>query len=427
MGIDLTTLQPFEICSIKPPTENFSLTFRLTRNCYWNKCAFCPVYKFGARFSRRELEEVQADIEKARVLYDLLKERNIIGKVSYENAYERLQQLLLEIWTKNPSSRPIPQANTHEQDLDPRLEWFLSWFKEKPDIKDSLEHLLTWSFSGGDTCFLGDADSLILKPHFLNPVLAAAKKSFPTLKRFTIYGRTRSAARSRKLDELTAYHQAGLHRVHFGLESGSDKVLKLINKGETREDHIVGGLKTKESGLSVSFYVMPGLGGQELTEENAIQTADVINQVSPDFVRLRSLQIFPQTPLEQAQKDGQFIEADESQIVAEIRNLLDSINISTRFYSDSAINLVSVDGKLPEDKPAMLQKLDDYLRKTKREQLEYSLNARLGAFMGQYGGLTEDIYSLLTPFIKDQSLDTGAMSDSVLADSIRLIKSKLMP
>lgn len=57
--INLSTVEPFEICPIRPPTENDSLTFRLTRNCGWNRCLFCPVYKCGARFSRRSMEEVK--------------------------------------------------------------------------------------------------------------------------------------------------------------------------------------------------------------------------------------------------------------------------------------------------------------------------------------------------------------------------------
>ena len=65
-------IQPFEICSIRPPTENYSLTFRLTRNCYWNKCAFCPVYKLGAAFSKRKLSDVFKDIDTAKELDNML-------------------------------------------------------------------------------------------------------------------------------------------------------------------------------------------------------------------------------------------------------------------------------------------------------------------------------------------------------------------
>ncbi len=427
MNTDPTKMQPFEICSIRPPTENYSLTFRLTRNCYWNRCAFCPVYKFGARFSRRSMEEVMNDIAHARMLYDLMSERNILEHTAHDEAYQKVQHLADEIISLNPTLKLEHQEGNPRQDLDPKLEWFLSWFKDKPGIKDSLENLLIWHMSGGETCFLGDADSLILKPDFLGSVIKVAKESFPTLQRYTVYGRTRSAARSRKLSELQAYRNAGLHRVHFGLESGSDAVLKLVKKGETRTDHIEGGLKTRDAGLSVSFYLMPGLGGVDLSGEHALQTADVINRVSPDFLRLRSLQIFPQTPLEERRNKGQFVELNEHQLVSEIRLLIDSINTPTQLYSDSAVNLVQVNGLLPEEKPEMLAKLDEFLNLSQREQLIYSFKNRISAFLGQYGGLTQDIYQMIAPFLHGQDLDYGAMSNRNLKDSIRLIRSKLMP
>jgi radical SAM superfamily enzyme YgiQ (UPF0313 family) len=41
----------FEQGPIRPPSEAASLLIRVTRNCPWNRCTFCPVYK-GSRFSR---------------------------------------------------------------------------------------------------------------------------------------------------------------------------------------------------------------------------------------------------------------------------------------------------------------------------------------------------------------------------------------
>ncbi len=423
MRADFSSAGPFEICSIRPPTENNSLTFRLTRHCYWNKCAFCPVYKFGSTFSRRSIEEVVEDVAKAHHLYTLLSEHGLLGYGSLGEAYGKLIDLLGDTFCDEPS----PDNTDQLENPNPRLEWFLSWFKDKPSLKDSLEHLLAWHYSGETSCFLGDADSLILKPAFMETAISTIKHHFPVLNRFTIYGRTRIAARSRTLQDLKDYRAAGLHRVHFGLESGSDKVLALINKGENQNDHIEGGLKTKEAGLSCSVYVMPGLGGQDHSGEHALETAKVINLVSPDFVRLRSLQVFPQTPLNDSVAGGEFKELTEAQLIGEIRMMIDAIEAPTQLYSDSAVNLVPVNGRLPDEKADMLATLDRYLSLSEKEQLIYSLESRLGSFVGQYGNLAPDIFRLLRPYVKDQQLDYAMMDEQTLQHSIDLIRSKLMP
>ena len=53
----------FEQGPIRPPSEAGSLLIRITRNCPWNRCTFCPVYK-GTKFSLRPVEHVLKDIDK---------------------------------------------------------------------------------------------------------------------------------------------------------------------------------------------------------------------------------------------------------------------------------------------------------------------------------------------------------------------------
>lgn len=429
MGIDLLSIKPFEICSIRPPTENYSLTFRLTRNCYWNKCGFCPVYKLGARFSKRGIEEIREDIGKAKLIDDLLFEQDI-GNTSYSYAgSSRITELAYRI--KQARHKAGHREEYHDkdvsEDLDPRLAWFLPWFKDKPTLEDSLNHVMSWRMGGGKTCFMGDSDSLILKPDFMTETIDRIKINFPSIQRFTVYGRTRSAARIRKLDELRAYCKAGLDRVHFGLESGSDAVLKFVNKGVTRDEHIEGGVKTKEAGLSCSVYVMPGLGGARLSEEHAHDTADVLTRISPDYIRLRSLQVFPQTPLDEAMRNGGFIEAGEEQVVREIRIMVEEIDACTEIISDSASNLLNINGRLPDERADMLEKIDQYLALSKRDKLLFSLESRLRSFAGQYGEPTKDISNALSPFIKNGRLDCSAISDTETGNIVRLIRSKLMP
>ena len=84
---------------------------------------------------------------------------------------------------------------------------------------------------------------------------------------------------------------AGLNRVHMGMETGSDTALELVKKGTTKEKHILGGQRVKEAGIELSVYYMPGLGGTEYSYENAVETADAINKIDPDYIRIRTLAV----------------------------------------------------------------------------------------------------------------------------------------
>lgn len=425
----LAAARPFEICSIRPPTENHSLTFRLVRNCYWKKCAFCPIYKTGARFKKRPAAEIKQDVANARVLNELVAEK-VIGTAADGGALQnRASQLVESIrQAKSEAGEAEPVRRTPlDQSPDPRIRWFSSWFIDYPDISDCVEHLLAWRLTGARTCFLGDADALILKPAYIEEIMACIKENFPELKRFTVYGRTATAARHRRLQELEVFRNAGIDRVHFGVESGSARVLKRVNKGAAPEDHVEGALKTSQAGLSCSFYIMPGLGGTALSQAHAAETARVINRAKPDYVRLRTLEIFNGTPLDLMRQKGEFTEADDDTVVREIKRLLQEITAETELLSDSATNLLQINGRLPMDRQRMLAQIDDYLCLGPRERIEYSFRTRLAAFAGQYGGLSGELMDALSPVLKDGRLDPGPASDAELKQMTAFVKSRLMP
>jgi radical SAM superfamily enzyme YgiQ (UPF0313 family) len=414
-------IEPFEICSIRPPTENFSLTFRLTRNCGWNRCLFCPVYKQGVKFSRRSLEEIKKDVDRAKAIDDMLMQALVDapGQDIFQVAGDLVRQI------HRDSGDTAAPAQTEESD-DGSDTWFSSWFKDKPSIEDSIQHVASWRYGAGNTCFLGDSNSLVLKPDLLHEAVSYIKSVFPELKRFTIYGRTKSAAETAP-EDLRIFRDAGLDRIHFGVESGCDDVLAFMKKGVTGEEHISGYRKTIEAGISCGIYIMPGLGGAKWSQRHAQDTARVISACSPDYVRLRTLEIFPGTRLHDAAREGTFIEASEEEVVREIRTLVEDIHADTEIVSDSASNLLDVSGRLPGDRARMLTVIDEYLGLTPREKLEFSLASRLQSFIGQYGGVTQEIMRAIMPFIDGNSINLGRAPDDEIVSAIRLIRSRLMP
>ena len=431
---ELSLIEPFEICSIRPPTENFSLTFRLTRNCGWNRCLFCPVYKQGVKFSRRTMEDVKKDVDRARAIDDLLTERGVCDPYPGTDVYREAAGLIAEI--NEVRSRSGIEGGTGDRraaagggpsgEGEDSAAWFATWFKDTPTIEDSVYHLVSWRVNGGQTCFIGDSNSLVLNPAFFLEAASYIRQTFPGLARFTIYGRTRSAAEM-PLRDLEVFKGAGLDRIHFGVESGCDEVLGFMKKGVTGEQHILGCRKTVDAGISCSVYVMPGLGGTRWSVPHAADTSRVITEAAPDYVRLRTLEVFPGTPLATAVRKGTFTEATEEQIVREIRTLVEEIETETTLVSDSASNLLDVSGRLPGDRPRMLEVIDEYLALSPREKLTFSLASRLQSFVGQYGGLTQEIMHAVMPFVAGDRIDANRASDDEIEGVIRLIRSRLMP
>ncbi|MFP3880592.1 MAG: radical SAM protein, partial [Dehalococcoidia bacterium] len=121
-------------------------------------------------------------------------------------------------------------------------------------------HVARWLASGGKSAFLQDSNTLIMRTPELAQVITFLRDTFPSIDRVTTYGRSDTAARKSPA-ELKTLKDAGLDRIHIGLESGYDPLLTYMEKGCTARDHIEGGRKVREAGISLCEYVMPGLGG----------------------------------------------------------------------------------------------------------------------------------------------------------------------
>jgi biotin synthase-like enzyme len=328
----------FEQGPIRPPSEAGSLLIRVSRNCPWNKCAFCPVYK-GAKFELRDARDVIGDIVSMRKIYDILNSDSITG--------------------------PDVQRMIKSGEADSM----------------AVSSILNWMRNGAKTVFLQDGDALVQKADKVIEILRTIRKELPWVERVTTYGRSKKLAYM-KPEEVRSIAEAGLNRVHIGLETGNDEVGKMMNKGSNAEEHVRAGRAVKDAGMELSEYVILGLGGEKLWREHATDTAKVINQVNPDFIRVRTLAIAPGTPLWEMKERGEFKRPPESVIVAEERLLIEKFeNINSRFVSDHILNLLEeVEGKLMKDKEKMLGILDRYMGLPTRERTRFMIGRRAGIF-----------------------------------------------
>jgi hypothetical protein len=335
----------FEQGPIRPPNEAQSLLLRFTRNCPWNQCEFCPVYK-GRKFSLRSVEEIKSDIQTARAIADE------ITAVSWKLGYGGNV-------TDAVVSR-VFSAGSHAS---------------------SYRSVAAWMYYGTGACFLQDADNLIMRTDDLVEALSFLRQTFPEIKRVTTYSRSRTVAK-KSVESLKRIHASGLDRVHIGLESGYDPLLKLVKKGVTAAQQVEAGRKLVEAGMELSEYVMPGLGGREMWQAHAVETARVLSRINPHFIRLRSLRIPSRVPLHARVKDGSFQMLTDDELAEEIRVFIDHLEgITSTVASDHIMNLLEdVGGKLPEDKPKMLAVIRAYQELPETERLIYRVGRRGGAF-----------------------------------------------
>jgi histone acetyltransferase (RNA polymerase elongator complex component) len=337
--------QSFEQGPIRPPNEARSLLLRFTRNCPWNQCMFCPVYK-GRKFSLRSVEEIKRDIQTAKDISDDIKALS---------------------WQLGGAGRVTDQVVSH--------------VFSSPNYSDAYRSIAAWLYYGTGACFLQDADNLIMPTEDMIEVLQFLREKFPEISRVTTYSRSRTIVR-KSLDALKRLREAGLNRIHVGLESGYDPVLKMMKKGVTGAQHVEAGQKVVAAGIELSEYVMPGLGGQDLWKEHAVATAEVLNRINPDFIRIRSLRVPERIPLFNLLKEGAFKMQTDDMLSEEIKLFIQSLSgITSVVTSDHIMNLLEeVSGKLPEDKEKMIEVVDKYQKLPDSERLIYRVGRRGGAY-----------------------------------------------
>ena len=335
----------FEQGPIRPPSEARSLLIRVTRNCPWNRCRFCPVYK-DTDFSRRPLAHVLTDIEAVAAWVE----------------------------TFAPAAVWRPQGQDESESAAP----------PGPPLDPGAENAAwNWYRSGMKSVFLQDANPLAVPPAEMIAILSLLKERFPGIERITTYARSRTVARIEP-DDLAKMRAAGLDRVHIGFETGSDEILRFMDKGVTKALQIEGGRRIKAAGMQLSAYYMPGLGGRRLWRENALETADLMNQVDPHFIRLRTLAIPDHLVLAQDVARGRFEKANDIETAQEILLFLESLEgITSTVVSDHILNLFEdVGGKLPGDRDAMTAEVKAFLALEPVEQVLYRIGRRSGLFHG---------------------------------------------
>ncbi len=332
----------FRVGLFRPPSEANSLLLQVTQGCTWNKCKFCQMYR-QTPFETFSVDSIKRDIDIMKYYADMLLE-----------CKDSLEQWESQKLKDKLRSMSRPEA-------------------------DCARLIFNWMVNGGRTVFLQDGNTLVLSVARLKEVLEYIREVFPQIERITSYGRAQTLAKV-TADEYAQLKSAGLDRIHSGFESGSQDVLDFINKGVSVEELIKAGRNIKDGGIQLSVYFMPGVGGKALSEQNALGMAHVVNEINPDYVRIRTAAIKEGTELWNEYKSGRMKLCSDDDKIKEIRMLIDSVErCEGRLVSDHIVNLLqNVEGSFKKDKSSMLNKIDAYLEMPETDRKMYQISRRSG-------------------------------------------------
>lgn len=355
----------FELGPIRPPSEAYSLLLRINRGCGWNKCRFCGFYR-DIPFSIRSAEDIKKDIDRIKYWVDVFQ-----GRVAQAG---------------NPQTEGEQEA------------CYMAY---------------NWIQSGMKSVFFQDGNSILMNPDGMIEVLEYLKATFPQIQRITSYARSDTINRL-SLERLTRYRELGLNRFHIGLETGNDYILKLMNKGVDKATQIQAGIKAKAAGIEINEFYMPNMGGREYARESALDTADVMNQVNPDFIRIRSMALAENLEMYEDYRSGLLTRPNDIETIQEIRLFIENLHgITSVVDSDHILNiLLELRGKLPEGKDRMLATIDRFLEMPEDTQNIFRLGRRIGVM----SNLRDLNNSILVDKVK-QTMDRSGI-DKTNIDSV---------
>jgi radical SAM superfamily enzyme YgiQ (UPF0313 family) len=245
---------------------------------------------------------------------------------------------------------------------------FCPSYKEKrfriktfPEIKEDIDEAAQsdWAI---ERVFLADGDSLIIPQPRLMEVMEYLREKLPHLRMVGIYANAKGILK-KKPEELQELKQAGLGIIYLGIESGDQVVLDRICKGTTVEKLVQAGKKVKEAGIKLSVTVLLGIGGRERSREHAIGTGKILTEMDPNYVGALSLIIVPGTPLADEIEHGTFQLPTPFELIEELRTMIEHTAMHGLFFSNHASNYLPIKARLPKEKAATLELIDQVLAK----------------------------------------------------------------
>jgi len=211
--------------------------------------------------------------------------------------------------------------------------------------------------------FLQDADALVYPFPKLKEVLTQLNKKYPPLERVASYATPQDLLR-RKVEELDVLKELKLEILYMGVESGHEEVLKKVGKRVNYKQIVEAARRVKKAGIKLSVTVILGLGGNEVSEKHALETAKILSDIDPDYAAALTLILVPDTPLYREWEAGDFHLISPFRSLEELRIIIENSNFTNCFFTaNHPSNYLPLKGRMPEEKESTIKKISLVLEK----------------------------------------------------------------
>ncbi len=246
---------------------------------------------------------------------------------------------------------------------------FCAMYRSKHYVERPLDAVITdirqaaADWPDAQRVFLADGDALARPTDHLLAILRELATTFPRLTRVSCYA-TPGNLQRKSAEELALLREHKLSLLYFGIESGSDLILKKITKGATQRRMAEVLHKAHDCGMKVSATVILGLGGTQHSDEHIAGTIELLNSAPVTYLSTLQLYLDESITEEFRRKYGEPFEMpDDLAILQEQERLISGLNPPQPviFRSNHASNALALAGNLPKDKEKLLLQLREAL------------------------------------------------------------------
>lgn len=230
--------------------------------------------------------------------------------------------------------------------------------KDEDDVLAEIRWAAKRLAGTGRRVFLADGDAMTLPTNRLVTILEAIREYLPQITRVSSYCLPRNL-RNKSDDDLQRLAELGLGLVYVGAETGDDRLLEMISKGETHESTVNGLNRLAKAGIKRSVMLIHGLGGRLYSQQHVLNSAKLVNSTQPEYLATLIINFPKGQERFQQGFEQQFQRMSADELFQEQGELLRRLELeSTIFRSDHASNQLALKGVLNKDKARLLAEVD---------------------------------------------------------------------